>query len=112
MERTISVFLRWVAWCVAAGFTYSVLVLVVVIVRGVRISAGSATRLIVYNTGQTMLVAAIALAMIFIPYGYVVWHKSQLRYFGESTPLTTGLVRGALVGALVGVVLGVTWRLT
>jgi len=109
LERILGTYVRWVAWCVVAAFVYSVVVVAVsVLVRREHVPAPLA--LVVYNTGSAMLLAAIVIAMIMTPYGYVVWSKRQLRFFGETTPWSTGLLRGAVAGGLVGIVLGLTWR--
>jgi hypothetical protein len=109
LERVLGTYVRWVAGCVAAAFVYSVAVVAVtVFVRREHVAA--AVPLIVYNTGSAMLLAAIVLAMIMIPYGYVVWSNQQWRFFGETMRWPTMLLRGAVVGAVVGVVLGLTWH--
>jgi hypothetical protein len=109
MERILGTYVRWVAACVAAAFAYSVVVVAVaVLVRRVRVAAPLG--LIVYNTGSAMLLAAIVLAMIMIPYGYVIWSKQEWRFLGETRSWPAVLLRGAAVGAVLGVLLVFTWR--
>jgi hypothetical protein len=109
LERVMGTYLRWVFGCIAAAFAYSVVVVAIaVLVRRERV--GAPLGLVVYNTGSAMLLAAIVVAMIMIPYGYVVWGRQQFRFFGETAPWVVVLLRGAAIGAVLGVVLAFAWR--
>lgn len=109
LERIMGTYVRWVFGGIAAAFVYSVVVIAIaVLVRHERVAAPIG--LIVYNTGTGMLLAAIVVAMIMIPYGYIVWGRQQFRFFGEAVPWVTVLVRGGIIGAVLGVVFAFAWH--
>ena len=111
VERLLGTFVRWVAWCVAGAFAYAVVVIAVsVVVRRIALPADRMAALIVYNTGSAFVLASLVLAMVFMPYGFIVWGNPKLRFAGETTPWATGALRGAIAGALLGIVFGLAWH--
>ena len=111
VDRLLGTFVKWVAWCVAGAFAYAVVVLAIAVgVRHIAVPPERIAPLIIYNTGSTFIIASLVLAMVFMPYGFIIWANPKLRFLGETTPWATGALRGAIGGALIGLVLGLAWH--